>query len=143
MDSQFERRLAAVRRLVEAVFARFVADEGKPRFGSVPDNQRWWRHSQDYFMPRRRYAWLMPNDLPIHGWLDRFPEMAEVRAAFAEDGLLGLRVDESLGTTFARQGSNFYWILAQHVIEPMVVTTSSYHVDETVFDRVSDLWKIH
>jgi hypothetical protein len=136
MDAQFERRRGAVLALVRAAFERFSADEDQPRIGRMIDNQRWWRHGQEDFVGLRREAWRMPYDLPMYGWLDKFPEMRAVREAYAADPVLGIRVDASLGIEGSRQGTNFYWILAQHVIEPIVLATRTYNLDEAVFDRV-------
>ncbi len=136
MNEQFERRRVAVAALVRAVFARFAADEGQPRFGLRHDPWRWWRHAQEDFILLQRNAWVMPADLSIIRWLDGFPEMATVRDACAADPVLGSRVDTMMGTEFSRTGTNFYWILAKHVIEPVVSATRSYEFDETRFDEV-------
>jgi hypothetical protein len=50
--------------------------------------------------------------------------------------VLRSRVDTMMGVEFSRTGTNFYWILAQHVIEPLVTTTRSYAFDARTFDRV-------
>lgn len=136
MDAGFVQRRAAVSALVRAVFDRFVSGEDRPRFGRKPDNARWWRQGQEEFIGLQCDAWHMPDDLPIYGWLDRFPEMAAVREAYAADPVLGSRVDTMMGNPWSRSGTDFYWILAQHVIEPLVTKTRSYHLDEAVFDQI-------
>jgi len=78
----------------------------------------------------------MPPGLPHHGWMDKFPEMTKVREAYAADPVLRDRVDTSMGTEFSRAGTNFCWILAQHVIEPLVAASRSYLFDEIAFDRI-------
>ena len=136
MDAQFERRRVAVLALVRAVFERFAANEGQPRIGRMIDNQRWWRHGQEEFVGLRREAWHMPGDLQMFRWLDRFPEMLAVRAAYDADPVLGARVDAPMGIEGSRQGTSFYWILAQHVIEPIVLAARTYSLNEAAFDQV-------
>jgi hypothetical protein len=132
----FDQRVKAAERLVRAVFGALAEDERTPRIGSLPDNQRWWRHGQESFVGLRLGAWLMPPYVPIIGWLDRFPEMEAVRASYAADGVRGPRVDALLGTMDSRVGRNFDWLLIQHVLEPMVLATGSYEFHEDVFRRV-------
>jgi hypothetical protein len=136
MDVQYERRRATVLALVRTVFERFAEQESRPRIGRMIDNQRWWRHGQEEFVGLRHESWNMPDDLPMLGWLDKFPEMLAVREAYDADPVLGARVDASLGIEGSRQGTNFYWILVQHVIEPIVLATRTYNLDESIFDQV-------
>jgi hypothetical protein len=136
VDEQYERRHAAVMALVRAALDRFAEGEGQPRFADRLDNQRWRRFAQEDFIGLERDAWIMPDTLPYHGWLDKFPEMASVRATYAEDPILSARVDTLMGTTFMRTGTNFYWILAKHVIEPLVKETRSYEFDDVTFNGI-------
>jgi len=71
-------------------------------------------------------AWSMPADVPIVGWLDKFPEMTAVRQAYDADPVLRARVDTLIGTEFSRQGRNFDWLLIEHIIHPMILTTGTY-----------------
>lgn len=123
MDEQYERRRLAVLVLVGADLARFAADEGELRVGRMIDNQRWWRHGQEEFIGLRQEAWHMPYDLPMDGWLDKFPEMAAVREAHDADPVLGARVDVSVGIEGSRQGTHFYWILDKVAGEKCEVET--------------------
>ncbi len=68
----------------------------------------------------------MPADVPIVGWLDKFPEMTAVRQAYDADPVLRARVDTLIGTEFSRQGRNFDWLLIEHIIHPMILTTGTY-----------------
>jgi hypothetical protein len=79
---------------------------------------------------------MMPPHVPIVGWLDTFPEMMAVRAAYAADPIHGPWVDAMLGTIVHRTGRNFDWLFIQHVIEPMVLATSSYEFRDDVFRPV-------
>lgn len=81
-------------------------------------------------------AWRMPPDLPHYLFLDEFPEMTEVREAYTADPVLLERVDTMLGTAFSRSRTNFSWIIAQHVIEPLVNATRSYTFADPVFDGI-------
>jgi hypothetical protein len=132
----FDQRAAAVESLVRAVLDRLAGDEGSPRVDRLPDNQRWWRYGQESFVGLRSCAWLMPAYVPIVGWLDSFPEMKAVRAAYAADPVRGPRVDALLGTIASRAARNFDWLFIQHVIEPMVLATGSYEFRNDVFQRV-------
>jgi hypothetical protein len=135
LSEEYEVRRGAVAELVRAVLARFALNEAAPRFGTRIDVRRWWRLGQEDFAGLQRDAWVMPKDLPILGWLDGFPEIAAVRQAYAADPVLRDRVDTMLGAPFNLCGTNFYWILAQHVIEPLVSATRSYQFDQEAFER--------
>ncbi|MBT8226419.1 MAG: hypothetical protein HKP61_07520 [Dactylosporangium sp.] len=132
----FDQRAAAVEPLVRAVLDGLAGDEGSPRVGRLPDNQHWWRYGQESFVGLRPRAWLMPPYVPIVGWLDSFPEMKAVRAAYAADPVRGPRVDALLGTIASRAARNFDWLFIQHVIEPMVLATGGYEFRDDVFQRV-------
>ena len=80
----------------------------------------------------------MPDDVPVVGWLDRFPEMTAVRLAYEANPVLGARVDTSIGTEFNRQRRDFGWLLIEHIIQPMVLATGTYGFDEAVFERLYD-----
>jgi hypothetical protein len=120
-DEGLEQRAAAVESLMRAALMRLANDEGSAQVGKQPDNQHWSRYGQESFVGLRPHVWLMPPYVPIMGWLDRFPEMAAVRDAFAADPLLGPRVDGPLGTVTSRSRCNFDWLLIQHVLEPLVL----------------------
>ncbi|NGM14211.1 hypothetical protein [Verrucosispora sioxanthis] len=132
----FDERAAAAEPLVRAVLGKLASEVGTPRIDRLPDSQHWWRYGQESFVGLRPRAWLMPPDVPIVGWLDRFPEMGAVRASYAADPVRGPRVDALLGTIASRTARNFDWLLIQHVIEPMVLSTGSYEFREDVFWRV-------
>jgi hypothetical protein len=133
IDSGYAERAAAVESLLRAVFKKLAVEDQSPRIDRLPDNQHWWRYGQESFVGLRRRAWLMPPYVPIMGWLDKFPEMAAVRAAYDEDPLLGPRVDAMLGTIVSRTGRNFDWLLIEHVVEPLVLSAGSYDFDEAAF----------
>ncbi|MET8054639.1 hypothetical protein ABZU75_44410 [Streptosporangium sp. NPDC005286] len=138
MDEQFERRRTAVAVLVRSVLDHLVALEGQPRIGRVIDVRRWWRYGQEDFVGLQPRAWSMPADVPIVGWLDKFPEMTAVRQAYDADPVLGARVDTLIGTEFNRQGRNFDWLLIEHIVQLMVLATSTYRFDEAIFDQLYD-----
>lgn len=112
--------------------------EGQPRIGRVIDIRRWWRYGQENFVGLQSRAWLMPADVPIVGWLEKFPEMTAVRQAYNADSVLGARVDTLIGTEFSRHRRNFDWLLIEHIVQPMVLATGMYGFDEAVFDRFYD-----
>ncbi|MET7820515.1 hypothetical protein [Micromonospora zamorensis] len=132
----FDERATAVERLVRAALDMLASEVGSPRLDRLPDSQHWWRYGQESFVGLRPRAWLMPPDVPIVGWLDHFPEMGAVRASYAADPVRGPRVDALLGTIASRTARNFDWLLIQHVIEPMLLSTGSYEFREDVFGRV-------
>jgi hypothetical protein len=136
MDVPFERRRTAVAALARSVLEHLAAKEEGPRIGRMIDIQRWWRYGQENFVGLKERVWAMPADVPIVGWLDRFPEMTAVREAYDADPVLGARVDTSVGVEFSRQRRNLDWLLVEHVIQPMVLATGRYVFDEPVFDQV-------
>ena len=61
--------------------------------------------------------------------------MVTVREAFDADTVLGGRVDTVVGVEFGLQQRRLDWLLIEHLLEPMVVTTRTYKFDEAVFDQ--------
>jgi hypothetical protein len=138
VDDQLEQR-----RTVAGVLARSALDhlavlDGQPRIGPVIDIRRWWRHGQEDFVGVQPRAWSMPAEVPIVGWLDKFPEMKAVRQAYHADPVLRARVDTLLGTEFSRQRRDFGWLLVEHIVQPLVLATGTYDFDEALFDRLYD-----
>ena len=138
VDERFERRRAVVGELARSVLGYLAVEEGQPSIGQRIDLERWWRHGQESFVGLQPRAWLMPEDVPVVGWLDKFAEITAVRQAYDADPVLGARVDTLIGTEFNRQGRNFGWLLIEHIIQPMILTTGTYDFDEAVFDRLYD-----
>jgi hypothetical protein len=77
----------------------------------------------------------MPERVTVVGWLNTFPEMAAVREAIDADSVLGTRLDTMVGTEFSLQQRALDWLLVQHLLEPVIVTSRSYDFDEAVFDQ--------
>jgi hypothetical protein len=138
VDEQFELRRAAVGELARSVLRHLAMEEGQPRIGRRIDLERWWRYGQESLVGLQPRAWLMPADLPVVGWPDRFPEMTAVRRAYDADAVLGARVDTSIGTEFNRQRRDFGWLLVEHIIQPMVLATGAYGFDDAVFESLYD-----
>jgi hypothetical protein len=82
VDEQFERRRTAVAALTRSVLDHLAAKEGQPRIGRMIDIRRWWRHGQEDFVGLQPRAWSMPADVPIVGWLDKFPVAVQAAAAY-------------------------------------------------------------
>jgi hypothetical protein len=76
----------------------------------------------------------MPERVPIVNWLDTFTEMLAVRQAIDADPILNTRVDTMVGTEFSLRHRRLDWLLVEHLLEPMIVTTRTYEFDEAVFD---------
>ncbi len=138
VDEQFERRRTAVTVLVRSVLDHLAAQEAQPRIGRMIDIRRWWRYGQEDFVGLQPRAWSMPAEAPIVGWLDKFPAMTAVRHAYDADSVQRARVDTLIGTEFNRQRRNFNWLLVEHIVQPMVLTTGTYGFDEALFDRLYD-----
>jgi len=61
--------------------------------------------------------------------------MVAVREAIDVDPILSTRVDTMVGTEFSLQQRRLDWLLVEHLLEPMIVTTRTYEFDEAVFDE--------
>jgi hypothetical protein len=128
-------RRATIEALIRAVLAHLAHQHGAPRIDALPDNRRWWRHGPETFVGLQPRGWDMPDEVPVHGWLDKtFPEMQAVRESYAADPRFGPRVDAMIGTEFHRQGRNFDWLLIEQLLRPLVLTTGSYTFDAAAFD---------
>lgn len=124
----------AVERLTRAVLDNLAGREGTPAIGPAQDLRHWRRFTQTSFVALQTGAWHMPNGVSTVGWLDTFPEMADVRKLISADSALGSRVDNQVGPEFSRRFRRLDWLLVQQLIEPMVRATRSYRFDDTVFD---------
>jgi len=136
MDAEADKIRNAMEALVQAALDSLREIEISPQFGRLPDNQRWWRDGQESFIGRRPEGWLMSDTVTHYRWLERMPQMAAVRYAFAADPVLGPRVEGTLGTEWFRQPKQLGWTLVEHVIEPMVLATRTYDFDQAIFDDV-------
>ncbi|MGH3852491.1 MAG: hypothetical protein ACRDR6_03145 [Pseudonocardiaceae bacterium] len=125
----------AIAALMSAALEDLAQRDEAPRIGPMLDAHRWWRQSQQSFVALRRDAWHMPDRVSRVGWLDSFPEMTDVRKLIDADPVIGARVDTRVGTEFSMSAvRRLDWLLVEHLLEPMVVTTRSYQFDEAVFD---------
>jgi hypothetical protein len=116
--------------------------DGAPKVQAIPDLRNWWRHGQESFIALRPDAWHMPERVSKVGWLDTFAEMAAVRDAIAADPILSARVDTMAGTEFSLRQRRLDWLLVEHVLEPVIVTTRGYDFDDAVFDVLYDRLEI-
>jgi len=125
---------AAVERLTLAVLDNLASRDGTPAIGPAQDLRHWQRFTQTSFVALQTNAWHMPDGVSTVGWLDPFPEMADVRKLISADPVLGSRVDNQVGPEFSRNFRRLDWLLIQQLIEPIVRATRSYRFDNTVFD---------
>jgi len=109
--------------------------DGAPKVDKMPDLRNWWRYGQESFVALRPDAWYMPERVTMANWLDTFAEMVAVREAIDVDPILSTRVDTMVGTEFSLQQRRLDWLLVEHLLEPMIVTTRTYEFDEAVFDE--------
>jgi len=109
--------------------------DGAPKVDKMPDLRNWWRYGQESFVALRPDAWYMPERVTMVNWLDTFAEMVAVREAIDVDPILSTRVDTMVGTEFSLQQRRLDWLLVEHLLEPMIVTTRTYEFDEAVFDE--------
>ncbi|SDU62590.1 hypothetical protein [Prauserella endophytica] len=108
--------------------------DGAPKVDKMPDLRNWWRYGQESFVALRPTAWYMPERVTKVNWLDTFAEMVAVREAIDADPILGTRVDTMVGVEFSLQQRRLDWLLIEHLLEPMIVTTRTYEFDEAAFD---------
>ena len=125
----------AVAALVAAALRDLAQHDAVPKVDQLTDMRNWWRYGQESFGTQRPKAWHMPDRVPLVGWLDTFPEMAAVRAAIATDPVLADRIDGMVGTEFSLRNRDFGWLLVQHLLEPIIVTTRTYEFDQDAFDK--------
>ncbi|MEV6135175.1 hypothetical protein AB0L63_03730 [Nocardia sp. NPDC051990] len=76
----------------------------------------------------------MPERVTVVGWLNTFDEMIAVREAIDADSILCTRVDTMVGTEFSLQQRRLDWLLVEHLLEPMIITSHTYEFDEAVFN---------
>lgn len=124
--------------LLVAALRNLAERDGAPRIGVMADLRNWWRHGQESFIALRPNAWHMPERVTVVGWLNTFTEMTAVRNAIDADPVLGTRVDTMVGTEFSLNQRPLDWLLVQHLLEPMIITSSSYDFDEAVFEQHFD-----
>lgn len=129
---------AALVELMLASLADLAERDGTPTIGPMPDLRHWQRYSQSSFVALRRAAWHMPARISTLGWLDTFPEMADVRMVIDADPVISARVDTSVGTEFSLQYRRLNWLLVERLLKPIVLGTRGFEFDETVFDVYYD-----
>jgi hypothetical protein len=54
--------------------------------------------------------------------------------AIDADPVLGTRLDTMVGTEFSLQQRRLDWLLVEHLLEPMIVTSRAYEFDDAVFE---------
>lgn len=127
-----------IRNVVAALIVAALRDlaerDGAPRVGAMADLRNWWRYGQESFVALRPLAWYMPERVTVVGWLSTFAEMAAVRAAIDADPILGTRLDTMVGTEFSLNQRPLDWLLVEHLLEPMIITSRSYEFDEAAFE---------
>jgi hypothetical protein len=124
----------AVASLLASALAGLAERDSAPKVDKMPDLRNWWRYGQESFVALRPNAWYMPERVTMVNWLDTFAEMVAVRDAIDADPILSTRVDTMIGTEFSLQKRRLDWLLVEHLLEPMIVTTRTYEFNETVFD---------
>jgi hypothetical protein len=125
---------AALADLMKAVLGDLSRHDGKPVLGPMPDSRHWRRFSQTSFVALQRSAWDMPQRVSTPGWLDTFPEMAEVRASIDTDPVIATRVDTMFGTEFSKNFRRLDWLLIEHLLEPLVRDGGAFRCDDAIFD---------
>ena len=121
--------------MIMAAMGDLAERDGAPKVDKMPDLRNWWRYGQESFVALRPDAWYMPERVTMVNWLDTFAEMVAVREAIDVDPILSTRVDTMVGTEFSLQQRRLDWLLVEHLLEPMIVTTRTYEFDEAVFDE--------
>lgn len=104
----------------------------------MPDLRHWQRYSQSSFVALRRTAWHLPERVSTVGWLDTFPQMADVRKVIDADPVISARVDTMVGTEFSLQHRRLDWLLVEHLLDPIVLATRGFRFDEDMFDAHYD-----
>jgi len=120
--------------LLVAALGDLAEADGAPKVDKMPDHRSWWRYGQESFVALRPNAWHMPERVTTVNWLDTFAEMVAVCEAIDADPILSTRVDTMVGTEFSLQQRRLDWLLVEHLLEPMIVTTRVYEFDEAAFD---------
>jgi hypothetical protein len=137
-------RRAALRSALAALVAAALDDlaerDGTPTIGPLQDSRGWWRCSQSSFVALRPAAWHMPQRVSTVGWLDTFPEMADVRTVIEADPVISTRVDTGVGTEFSLQFRLLDWLLVEHLLEPIVLEIRAFRFEEGVFD--AHYWRL-
>ena len=121
--------------MLVAALGDLAEADGAPKVDKMPDHRSWWRYGQESFVALRPNAWHMPERVTTVNWLDTFAEMVAVCEAIDADPILSTRVDTMVGTEFSLQQRRLDWLLVEHLLEPMIVTTRTYEFDEAVFDE--------
>lgn len=117
-----------------AVLGDLAERDGTPTIGPLQDSRHWRRYSQTSFVALRRASWQMPERVSTVGWLDTFPEMADVRKVIETDLVMNTRVDTAVGTEFSLQHRRLNWLLVEHLLEPIVLDVRAFGFQEDVFD---------
>ncbi|MFI5590033.1 hypothetical protein ACIA5G_33650 [Amycolatopsis sp. NPDC051758] len=125
----------ALKALMEVALNDLLRHEDAPVLGPLVDMRDWRRFSQSSFVALKAAAWHMPHRASEVGWLDTFPEMAAVREIANADPIIGSRVDTVVGTEFAKQFQRFSGLLVEHLLEPIVLATRAYHLDNDAFEE--------
>ncbi|UOX90429.1 hypothetical protein MUY14_07340 [Amycolatopsis sp. FBCC-B4732] len=124
----------ALKALTGAALNDLLQHDDAPVIGPLPDLRHWRRFSQSSFVALRATAWHMPERASTVAWLDTFPEMTAVREIINADPVIRSRVDTVVGTEFAKQFRRLSWLLVEHLLEPIVLATGTYQVDEDAFE---------
>ncbi len=125
---------SAVATLLVAALRDLAERDGAPKVAAAPDLRNWWRYGQESFVALRPHAWHMPERVTTVHWLDTFAEMGAVREAIDADPILSTRLDTTVGVEFSLQLRRLDWLLVEHLLEPMIVTTRAYEFDDAAFD---------
>jgi len=125
----------AVAALVVAVLRDLTERDRAPHLDAMADLRSWWRYGQESFVVLRPHAWHMPERVTVVGWLNTFTEMTAVRHTIDADPILSTRLDTMVGTEFSLNQRPLDWLLVEHLLEPMIVTSRSYDFDEAVFEQ--------
>jgi len=124
----------ALKALTGAALNELLQHDGAPVLGPLPDMRHWRRHSQTSFVALKAIAWHMPQRVSTVAWLDTFPEMTAVREIINADPIIRSRVDTVVGTEFTKQFRRLSWVLVGHLLEPIVLTTGTYQLDDDAFE---------
>lgn len=125
---------AALAELMATALDDLARNDGTPTFGPMPDMRHSRRFSQTSFVALRQSAWHMPERVSTVDWLDTFPTMKNVRTVVDADPVIGARVDTVVGTEFARNYRRLNWLLVEHLLEPIVLSTRTFQFDEATFN---------
>jgi hypothetical protein len=125
----------AVAALLMAALSDLAERDGAPHVDAMVDHRNWWRYGRESFVALRPDVWHMPERVTVAGWLDTFTEMAVVREAIDADPVLSTRLDTMVGTEFSLSQRRLDWLLVEHLLEPVIVSSRVYGFDQAVFEQ--------